>query len=189
MLPDKADEPTESLKKGVLIHASAVNVLGRALLFLGHSNAGKTTISKLLEDYYPVLADDKVWISQQDNGTWIVQDATLSARRAHLNASKFEKEQYPLLAVARIFQANAAEIVSISAKETCKFLMDAIFEIKLQRSITLCYKKKEWFVMAADISRNTRGFVLTFPRNKNIIHLINHALENEISELRLELGG
>ena len=61
-------------QKGIYFHASSVNVSGKALLFLGHSTAGKSTISRLLSERYPVIADDKVWVSQKKNGDWMVCD-------------------------------------------------------------------------------------------------------------------
>lgn len=166
--------------KGVFLHASAVNVQGKALLFLGHSNAGKSTISRLLSDDYSVIADDKIWISQSFDGNWIAQDSTQTVRRVSDVSRLPGKDMYPLLAVVRIFKSDSTEMLPISQKDTCRYLMDAVFEIKLQRITTDWRTRLEWFHMIADVSRKIPGLRLTFPKNKNIIKTIKKALENEI---------
>ena len=63
-----------SNSSGVFLHASAVIVDGGAVLFLGHSTAGKSTISRLLGAVCPVLADDTVFAWRTEGGEWRVAD-------------------------------------------------------------------------------------------------------------------
>ena len=57
---------------GLLLHASSVVMPGGALLFLGRSGAGKSTMCQLLSQSFPVLADDFVFVNRNAEGTWYV---------------------------------------------------------------------------------------------------------------------
>ena len=61
---------------GLFLHASAVVVGGGALLFLGHSTAGKSTIARMLGQIQPVLADDSVYAARGADGWWRVVDGS-----------------------------------------------------------------------------------------------------------------
>jgi len=167
------------MRKGLLLHASSVAISGKAILFLGHSNAGKSTISKLLSERYPMIADDKVWVFCPKDGNWMVQDASLDFRQIYFDNRRFRGESYPLLAIVRIFKGNVICMDSISSKETCMQLMNAVFEINLLRVIQSLAIKKEWFVAAAQISREIKGWRLTFPKCKSIITKIHEVFESE----------
>jgi hypothetical protein len=53
---------------GVFIHASAVDMGGRGLVFAGPSEAGKSTIVKLIGDRAKVLCDDRVIVRGSPDG-------------------------------------------------------------------------------------------------------------------------
>ena len=162
---------------GVCLHASAVNVSGKAILFLGHSTAGKSTISRLLSEHYPVIADDKVWVYQTKNGCWMVSDGSDNFRAGNGSERPVGRDQYPLLAILRIFKSNTTHLDPISRKETCKYLMDAIFEIDFQRRVEDLCKKKNWFFCSAEISRKIEGWGLTFKKDASIIKIIHDNFE------------
>lgn len=172
-------KPSSLHRKGVFLHCSSVYVSGKAILFLGHSNAGKSTISQLLSERYPVIADDKVWISRKSNGDWMVRDASSNFRGVIENYFTFGRDQYPLIAVLRIFKSNATQILPISPKETCVYLLDAVFEIDFQRRIDDVKIRKEWFKLAAQISRKIEGWHLTFPKDKSIINEIHNNFDEK----------
>ena len=56
-----------------LLHASASCYKGKALIFTGRPNAGKSTIMSLISDTYPSLADDSVIIKKESNGYFMYQ--------------------------------------------------------------------------------------------------------------------
>jgi hypothetical protein len=49
-----------SLKDYLVLHASAVSIDEKALIFIGNSGAGKSTIVSLLRNYFQVVSDDFV---------------------------------------------------------------------------------------------------------------------------------
>lgn len=56
---------------GLIVHASAVRVGRRVVLFAGHSGAGKTTLARLFARHVPgaeVLADDRVVVQRGPTG-------------------------------------------------------------------------------------------------------------------------
>lgn len=59
--------------KGIYLHGSAVQTNHGAVIFLGKSGAGKSTISSLLSPEYPVLADDQLFIVHKDNNYYFYQ--------------------------------------------------------------------------------------------------------------------
>jgi len=164
-------------QKSVCLHASAVSVSGKALLFLGHSTAGKSTICRLLSERYPEIADDKVWVYQIKNGCWMVRDGSNNGNIENNCGNPNGRGQYPLLAILRIFKSNTAQIDPISQKETCKYLMDAVFEIDFQRKIIDLKIRKRWFRLVAEISRKIEGRRLTFNKDTSIIRKIHDNFE------------
>lgn len=167
-----------SKSRGLFLHASSVNVSGKALLFMGHSSSGKSTISRLLSERYPVIADDKVYIEKGKNGRWWVSGGydgfPLLKGQAR---SAGHESRYPLGSVLRIFKSKSIEIAPLSPKETCRYLIDAVFEIDPQKEENKIAIQKSWFAMTAEISRNIVGWSLTFKKDKSIIAYIKEAFE------------
>lgn len=156
------------------LHASAVQVRGRALLFLGHSTAGKSTISRLLSGRYPIIADDKVWVSLLKNGTWMVCDGHDNFASAADRARAMKRlARYPLLAVLRIFKAKTNGLEPISARQTCRHLMDAVFEVDCQRTDEKPAAMKKRFALAAALAKKKEGWHLTFKNDLSILETIS----------------
>jgi energy-coupling factor transporter ATP-binding protein EcfA2 len=164
-------------RNGVYLHASAVNVSGRALLFLGHSTAGKSTIGRLLAGRYPLIADDKVLVSRMGGGPWMVRDASGKFRAWSGSGYRLGRRKYPLHAVLRIFKARAVVLHPIGQMEACRYLLDAVFENDFQRRVNDLRRRMDWFRMTAALSREIKGWRLTFPKNKSIVKAIRDAFE------------
>ncbi len=57
----------------MVLHASAVSVRGRAMLFCGESGAGKSTLAAMLSDRgYPLLNDDVCSLTRGNDGSYSV---------------------------------------------------------------------------------------------------------------------
>lgn len=53
------------------LHASAVNLSGEAVAFIGHSQNGKSTLAgALLQDGFPLLSDDVLPLCSKENSFW-----------------------------------------------------------------------------------------------------------------------
>jgi len=182
-MPSNAKIERDTLqRRGVCLHASAVSVSGRALLFLGHSTAGKSTISHLLSERYPVIADDKVRAWQKKNGDWMISDGSTDFQSKGKNMiSTGSRKKYPLLAVLRIFKAKTMTIKPLSPRRTCRYLIDAVFEVDGQRDHKDLKTIKKWFSYTVVISKKNMGWGLTFRKDKSIMKLIHDVFEeNEV---------
>lgn len=163
------------------LHASSVSVSGKALLFLGHSTSGKSTISRLLSERYPIVADDKVWVYKKNSG-WLVGDGSDNFTAKVVNSPSTENQvRYPLLAVLRIYKAETTEITPLSPRETCRHLVDAVFEVDRQRKSKDLRTIKRWFIKVAEISNKIEGWHLTFKKDASILDLIHEIFEGRFS--------
>lgn len=173
---------------GVFLHASAVVVDGGAVLFLGHSTAGKSTIARLLGPSFPVLADDAVFASKDADGAWRVVDGgfrfgkgwSLPAWQEFVRKRSEEGEGLPLRGCLRIYKAETSRTAPLEPWELARCLMDAAMEIDLQRKMgrskndkstdlqaveTVRRMRRQWFGWVAEIARVCAGGNLWFSKD------------------------
>lgn len=163
---------------GMLLHASSVEVGGKALVFLGHSSSGKSTIGRLLSAKYTLIADDKVSVYRGKSGAWLIKkgmDAFLQSEEA-LRAAQGWKS-YPLSAVLRIYKSRTLDMKPLSPRETCRYLLDAVFEIDVQRKCEALEARKTWFSTAAALAKENKGLRLTFRKDKSIVSFVRASFE------------
>jgi hypothetical protein len=85
-------------RHGCYIHASGVVLDGKGILFVGHSEAGKSTMAMMLQDKAKILCDDRMIVrrwpeSFKIHGTWSHGDVpTVAADTAPLKAILFLKQ-------------------------------------------------------------------------------------------------
>ncbi len=85
-------------REGCYIHASGVVLDGKGLLFVGHSNTGKSTMAMMLHGKAKVLCDDRIIVRRwprgfKIHGTWSHGDVSVvSADAAPLKAILFLKQ-------------------------------------------------------------------------------------------------
>lgn len=175
---------------GLFLHASAVAVDGGAVLFLGHSTAGKSTIARLTGTAHPVLADDSVFVSRGADGAWRVVDGSFRFERDDL--ANFQERIYqrsegkaavPLRGCFRIHKAAATRIELLAPVDLARYLMDAVMEVDLQRKVSRVWDstqslrelhysileaRKSWFRQVALIARHVQGWHLWFPLDLDI---------------------
>ena len=179
----------------LFLHASSVVVNGGALLFLGHSAAGKSTLAQLLEKTYPILADDSVFASRDPHGFWRVLDGKFRFENGGVfnwdkavRRRSAEGPSIPLLGCLRIHKAQHVKVAGLVPVETTRYLMDAVMEVDLQGKFGRLLKGAEqekstiarvrqmrlhWFHLAADIARVCPCWQLWFPRDSHFPDLLN----------------
>jgi hypothetical protein len=169
---------------GLFLHSSAVKMNERALLFMGHSTAGKSTLARLLSQRVPVLADDSVFAYRGSDHLWRVVDGGFRFGEGDLTdwqdsiLRRMEAgEGVPLAGCLRIHKGNTLRIESLPSLEIARCLMDAVMEIDLQRK---CGRpgsdtesrgnefrrerelRRQWFGQVAEIARSIPGGSLWF---------------------------
>ncbi len=172
-------------ENGLYLHASSVIVNGGAVLFLGHSTAGKSTIAHLLSPLCPVLADDTVLAQRDASGQWLVTDG-----KSRLTRPPPAQQDYagqagtPLHACVRIHKGPALRHAPLAPIELAQCLMDAVMEVDVQRKcgrldpknsaiapdaiVAARAMRGHWFHMAAEIARECPGKRIWFPRDADV---------------------
>ncbi|MDX9955371.1 MAG: hypothetical protein RBT75_14810 [Anaerolineae bacterium] len=154
--------------RGVLLHASAVEYGGKALVFLGPSETGKSTISQLLAatlEGARVLADDLAYLKWQ-NGQWQVVGDT---------SPNFQQEAFaslpvpisrgvPLGGVFRLFQAPLPRLEPLDNSKTGFYLMRALFEVFMHRLASI-EEKRACFSSLSAVARWAPGYAYYFERS------------------------
>jgi len=190
--PPTSDLGPRTSGPGFFLHASSVVIEDRALLFLGHSTAGKSTIARLLGEVAPVLADDSVHAFCGENGEWRVvdggfrfADGGLSEWRASVRG-RIRQGGVRLGTCLRLHKASETRLEPITPWQLARYLMDAAMEIDLQRKWGRAAGKKgattsdwadsialrmRWFGQAAEIARSLPGWHLWFSKEIAAVEL------------------
>lgn len=109
------------------VHGSAVVADGRALLFVGHSGAGKTTISRIAEDCGAlVLSDDRVIIGMNEGR------ATAWGTPWHGSGCFTSPSSSELAAVFLLRQGAVDHVVRISYAEAIKELFVRLIQVRVR---------------------------------------------------------
>jgi energy-coupling factor transporter ATP-binding protein EcfA2 len=143
------------------LHASAVAVNGGALLFLGPSGTGKTTMCRLLSGHTQTLAEDTVYLVPSAGGWKVIPGDRVALSKPLAREQATAAEDTPLQAILRLHQAPTPRLEPISILQTCRHLADAFFEVPRQRKLereTKCAA----FAYLATIARAVPGYRFHF---------------------------
>lgn len=158
---------------GILLHAGAVKTDRGALLFLGHSKAGKSTICKLLSKRYELIADDMVHVQFEENSGWVANNInSYMEERKQYAATKNQINGIPIYAIMRIYQSNRVEAQQITQKELCLQLTNSILEGIGQSSSYSGFSAKHYFRVVAEIARDISGWSLQFTKKNETLNYI-----------------
>jgi MoaA/NifB/PqqE/SkfB family radical SAM enzyme len=97
-------------RQGCYLHASGIIVDGKGLLFVGHSEAGKSTILKMLRGHGEILCDDRIIVRRwpegfRIHGTW-----------SHGELPDVSPAGAPLRAILFLEKASANELIPVADK-------------------------------------------------------------------------
>jgi len=111
------------LRGGVILHASSVAFEGRALVFLGHSGAGKSTMAEIASACgAEVLSDDRTIVTVE-RGV-----ATAWGSPWHGSCSKSSPISAPIAAVLLLVQAPRTEVRQIDASRAFSEMFVRIYQ-------------------------------------------------------------
>jgi len=180
--------PAES--DGMFLHASAAVVDGGAVLFLGHSTAGKSTLVRLLAEIHPVLADDSVFVRPAGVSGWTAvaggfrfeDSEMMNWSRASEKRRAASETAYPIRALMRLHKSRGLRTEAMDEVERARCLMDAVLEIDIQRRYGRPSSRPDgsaagfaagmkmrriWFRQAAALARSCPGWRLWFSRGES----------------------
>lgn len=156
------DVPPIDPDEGYYLHASAVNTVVGALLFMGHSTSGKSTISRKLSDQCELIADDVVRIRMNSDGLYQVADGKHRFSSNGYLGETQPLDEYPLAKMTRLFKSPKSYTCAVSQRQMCRYLADALFEVDVQRRNTDLSFRTSLFQKVALLSRSVPGIELYF---------------------------
>lgn len=98
-------------REGCYIHAGGVVLDGKGLLFVGHSDAGKSTMVMMLQDAVKVLCDDRIIVRRwpkgfKIHGTW-----------SHGDVPDVSSDSAPLKAILFLRQDQENRLIRVDRKQ------------------------------------------------------------------------
>jgi MoaA/NifB/PqqE/SkfB family radical SAM enzyme len=149
-------------RQGCYLHASGVEFAGKGFLFVGHSEAGKSTMVKLLNGKAKILCDDRMIVRQRIDGfkiygTW-----------SHGEVPQVSGDSAPLSAIFFLNKANDNRIENLKDKKT------------INRKLLACLIKPfvtvEWWEktlpLLEKISTEVPCYSLYFDKSGKIVDLL-----------------
>jgi len=97
-------------RKACFFHSSGVALDGKGFLFIGHSDAGKSTMVKLLKDRAEILCDERIIVRRWPDGFKI------HGNWAHGEVPEVSSGSAPLQAIFFLEQAKKSQIIPIENK-------------------------------------------------------------------------
>jgi hypothetical protein len=149
-------------RQGCYIHSGGVLMEGQGLLFVGHSEAGKSTIVTMLKDDAEILCDDRMIVRRWPegfmiHGTWSHGDVPdVSARSA------------PLRAIMFLEQSRENRLIPIEDRK------------EINRRLLAClvrpFETSEWWdkmlCLVEKINREVPCYILQFDRSGRVVDVL-----------------
>ncbi|OIO13056.1 hypothetical protein COV53_04365 [Candidatus Gottesmanbacteria bacterium CG11_big_fil_rev_8_21_14_0_20_37_11] len=145
-----------SLNKGMFFHASASLVNNKAVLFLGSSGSGKSTIVTLLKNKHEIIADDTLILREDKSGLYFYQSPFYEKGLG----VKSPRNKFLVNNIIFIKKSKQSNIKQITNKEkiiinlTHQLCLEKVFLNMLLQNLFLVVKKYNFF------------YYLEFPKNR-----------------------
>jgi len=95
-------------KNGCIMHSLGVSLDKRGLLFVGHSDAGKSTMAGIMKQGADILCDDRNIVRKRDNGYFV------SGTWSHGDVPDVSPETVPLKGIFFLEKANINRVVPVA---------------------------------------------------------------------------
>ncbi|MCJ7663845.1 MAG: hypothetical protein MUO24_06355 [Desulfobacterales bacterium] len=151
-------------RKGCYIHASGVVLDGKGILFVGHSDAGKSTMVLMLQDKAKVLCDDRIIVRRwpegfKIHGTW-----------SHGDVPDVSADSAPLKAILFLKQDRENRLIPIDHKQEIIGMLLACLIKPLSTA--------DWWEKMLDLvdqlAREVPCHSLHFTKDGDVINLLRH---------------
>lgn len=159
-------------RQACYLHSAGMNIDGQGYLFVGHSDAGKSTMMKLLRGHGVILGDDRNIVRKWSegfrvHGTW-----------SHGELPYVSSVDVPLRAIFYIEQAKENEIIPINDKQE-----------RLGKTLSHVIKAlvtDDWWEkildLAGDIAREVPAYRLKFDKSGQIVDVLKDFIKADSME-------
>jgi len=153
-------------KQGCIIHSLGINMDESGILFIGHSDAGKSTMASIVQRNAEILCDDRNIIRKTSNGyqlygTW-----------SHGDVKDISPNSCRLKAIFFLEKSSINAIEPITDKKT--------FVTKLIACLIRPISTSDWWNnsldLLTDLSKSVPAYNLKFNKDPEIINLIKQSV-------------
>lgn len=191
----------------LVIHAGAVRIGDEALMFVGQSGRGKSTLVASFDQSGPTLIGDDAMVVSSENGQSLVRPVYPSLRLmpdsiealmpgsvtagpvAHYSSKQridiagdrvASDEGRPLRAIFAIGEANSTiDIRPLTAGQACMTLVENSFALDPSNVV----QARDRLAEASTVARHVPVFDITYPRDYARLPEVRQAILDQISEL------
>jgi hypothetical protein len=151
-------------REGCYMHASGVVLDGKGILFVGHSDAGKSTMVMMLQDKAKVLCDDRIIVRRwpegfKIHGTW-----------SHGDVPDVSADSAPLRAILFLRQDRENRLITIDRKQE---IITGLLACLIKPLSTADWWE-EMLALVDQMVREVPCYSLHFTKDGGIIDLLRH---------------
>jgi len=152
---------------GIIMHGSGLIFREKGFLFVGHSDAGKTTLMKIFQDHAKILNDDRI-IVRKENGSFYLYGTPW-----HGELSLVAPDRVPLKAIFFLNQAKENKIEKAEGLDAFKRL----YGCTIKALVTGRWAKKALDI-CQDLSREVPCYDLCFDKTEGVISTIEKGVRS-----------
>jgi hypothetical protein len=149
-------------RQGCFLHASGVSLGGQGLLFVGHSEAGKSTMVKMLQGRAEILCDDRIIVRRwpggfRIHGTW-----------SHGEVPDISAASAPLRAILFLNKSTENRIRQV---EDHRAILSRLLACVIKPVVTIDWWEKTFGVIGS-LSREVPCYKLEFDKSGVIVDML-----------------
>lgn len=159
-------------RQACYLHASGINLDGNGYLFVGHSEAGKSTMMKMLSERGEILCDDRVIVRRwpdgfRIHGTW-----------SHGELPDVSSGEAPLRAIFFLEQAKTNEIIPIVDNQE---KLGKVLSHVIKPLVTTDWWEKT-LVLAGKIVAEVPIYQLRFDKSGHVVDQLRNLFVETVNE-------